>query len=401
MPDDLTFIPPLPAARERVLRLAGSKIRQVADAAMGREGVLPFWFGESDLPTPAPIREAGARALAEGRTFYTQNLGTPALREAIAAYLTRLHGQAFEADRVAVTSSAVTGLMLVMQAILDPGDRVVCVTPVWPNLFEIPKVLGAEVATVPLGVENGVWRLDLDRLLDALTPDTRLLLVNTPNNPSGWVIRPEEQAAILEHCRSHGVWVIADEVYERLAFDRPDGRAASFLTQAEPGDRLVGVNSFSKAWSMTGWRLGWLVPPAELMADLAKLIEYNTSCPPDFVQSAGVTALEVGEPFVEEARLRLLANRDRLLAALGGIEGVQAPRPEGAMYQFFRVEGVDDTVAFARRLVAEAGLGLAPGAAFGDDFQDGWLRWCLATGPERLEQGVARLQAFMQKNSGR
>ena len=145
---------------------------------------------------------------------------------------------------------------------------------------------------------------------------------------------------------------------------------------------------------MTGWRLGWLVAPGELMADLAKLIEYNTSCPPDFVQSAGVTALEVGEPFVEEARLRLLANRDRLLGALGRLEGVQAPRPEGAMYQFFRVEDVTDTVAFARRLVAEAGLGLAPGAAFGDDFQDGWLRWCLATSPERLEQGIERLERF-------
>lgn len=400
MPDDIASMTSLPAARERVLELAGSKIRQVADAAMGRDGVLPFWFGESDLPTPQPIREAGAKALAEGKTFYTQNLGRPELRQAIAAYLSRLHGQAFEASRVAVTSSAVTGLMLVMQAILDPGDRVVCVTPVWPNLFEIPKVLGAEVATVPLRVENGVWRLDLDRLLDALTPDTRLLLVNTPNNPSGWVIQPEEQAAILAHCRKHGIWVIADEVYERLAFERPGGCAPSFLTQAEPGDRLVGVNSFSKAWSMTGWRLGWLVPPAELIADLAKLIEYNTSCPPDFVQSAGVTALELGEPMVEEARLRLLANRDRLLDALNGIDGVQAPRPEGAMYQFFRVEGFDDTVAFARRLVAEAGLGLAPGAAFGDDFADGWLRWCLATSPERLEQGIERLTGFLQSNHG-
>lgn len=394
MPDDLTALPHLPAARDRVLELSASKIRQVADAAMGREGVLPFWFGESDLPTPEPIREAGARALAEGRTFYTQNLGTPGLREAIAAYLTRLHGQPFEAGRLAVTSSAVTGLMLAMQAIVDPGDRVVCVTPVWPNLFEIPKVLGGDVHTVPLQVQNGVWRLDLDRLIDGLTPETRLLLVNSPNNPSGWVIQPEEQAAILEHCRRLGIWVIADEVYERLVFDHPGGRAPSFLTKAEPGDRLVGVNSFSKAWSMTGWRLGWLVAPGGLMADLAKLIEYNTSCPPDFVQSAGVTALEVGEPFVEEARLRLLANRDRLLGALGGLEGVQAPRPEGAMYQFFRVEGVTDTVAFARRLVAEAGLGLAPGAAFGDDFQDGWLRWCLATSPERLEQGIERLERF-------
>jgi aspartate/methionine/tyrosine aminotransferase len=397
MPDDASHPLSLPHARAHVQELGASKIRQVSDAAMGRPDVLAFWFGESDLPTPGLIREAGADALARGRTFYTQNLGTPQLREAIGAYLARLHGQAFDPGRVAVTSSAVSGLMLAMQTILDPGDRVVAVTPVWPNLFEIPKVIGAEVETCPLEVRNGVWRLDLDRLLAAITPQTRLLLLNSPNNPTGWIIQPEEQAAILAHCRKLGVWVIADDVYERLAFDLPDGVAPSFLTQAHPEDRLIGVNSFSKAWSMTGWRLGWLVPPAELMPQLAKLIEYNTSCPPDFVQAAGVVALEQGEPFVEAARLRLKANRDRVLEVFGELDGVQTPRPDGAMYQFFRLDGAGDTVDFARRLVADAGVGLAPGAAFGDGFDDGWFRLCFATEPARLEDGVARLKAFLSR----
>ena len=397
MPDDISPALSLPTARQRVLDLSASKIRQVADAAMGRTDVLPFWFGESDLPTPELIREAGARALAQGRTFYTQNLGIPELREAIAAYLGRLHGQDFEAGRVAVTSSAVTGLMLAMQAIVEPGDRVVAVTPVWPNLFEIPKVLGARVETCSLIVENGVWRLDLDRLLGAITTDTRLLLLNSPNNPSGWIIQPQEQQAILEHCRRLGVWVMADDVYERLAFDLPGGLAPSFLTKAEPEDRLIGVNSFSKAWSMTGWRLGWLYAPAELMGQLAKLIEYNTSCPPDFVQVAGVTALNEGESIVEAARLRLKRNRDRVLDALGRLPGVTAPRPDGAMYQFFRIDGAGDTVDYARRLVAEAGLGLAPGAAFGEGFEDGWFRICFATEPDRLEQGIGRLQDFLRR----
>lgn len=394
MPDDSTRLN-LPQARQAVRNLGASKIRQVADAAMGRPDVLPFWFGESDLPTPELIRAAGAEALAQGRTFYTQNLGAPPLREAVAAYLDRLHGQAFNAGRVAVTSSAVSGLMLAMQTIVDPGDKVVVVTPVWPNLFEIPKVIGGRVETCALQVENGVWRLDLDRLLATVTPDTRLLLLNSPNNPTGWIIQPEEQDAILAHCRRLGVWVIADDVYERLAFDLPGGLAPSFLTRAEPEDRLIGVNSFSKAWSMTGWRLGWLYAPDALIAQLAKLIEYNTSCPPDFVQAAGVAALEQGEAIVEAARLRLKANRDRLLNALSELDGVQTPRPDGAMYQYFRIEGAGDTVEFARRMVAEAGLGLAPGAAFGEGFEDGWFRLCFATEPAKLEEGITRLRRFL------
>lgn len=397
MPDDSSSDLRLPQARQGVRELGASKIRQVADAAMGRPDVLPFWFGESDLPTPELIRDAGSKALAEGRTFYTQNLGTPALREAVSAYLGRLHGQAFDAGRVAVTSSAVNGLMLAMQTIVDPGDKVVVVTPVWPNLFEIPKVIGGRVETCSLVVENGVWRLDLERLLATITPDTRLLLLNSPNNPTGWVIQPEEQAAILEHCRRLGVWVMCDDVYERLAFDLPGGLAPSFLTKAQEGDRLIGVNSFSKAWSMTGWRLGWLYAPAELMAQLAKLIEYNTSCPPDFVQVAGVVALEQGEAIVEAARTRLKGNRDRLFEALSGMDGVQVPRPDGAMYQFFRIDQAGDTVEFARRLVTEAGLGLAPGAAFGTGFEDGWFRLCFATEPAKLEEGIRRLQGFLAR----
>jgi aspartate aminotransferase len=263
-------------ASRRAQTVESSRIREVADAAMGRD-VLAFWFGESDLPTPEFIRDAGMKALAEGRTFYTQNLGLPALREAIAGYVNGLHRTTLGAESVAVTSSGVSALMIAMQAILDPGDRTVVVTPVWPNLVQIPRVLGAEVETFGLEPKNGVWSLDLDRLIARLTPQTRLLLFNSPNNPTGWRIEAEQQKALLEHCRRLGIWIIADDVYERLAFDAPGRAAPSMLQIAGPDDRVVSVNSFSKAWSMTGWRLGWLTAPDALMRQAPKLVEYNTS----------------------------------------------------------------------------------------------------------------------------
>jgi aspartate/methionine/tyrosine aminotransferase len=395
-------------ASRRAIGVEASRIREVADAAMTRQGmdraamdrqdggpdVLAFWFGESDLPTPQVIREAGARALAEGRTFYTQNLGLPALRQAIATYVGDLHRVALAPESVAVASSGVSALMLAMQAILDPGDRVVAVTPVWPNLVQIPGVLGAKVHAEPLEVRDGVWTLNLERLLAALTADTRLLLFNSPNNPTGWRITPEQQGALLDHCRRLGIWIISDDVYERLAFDLDARAAPSLLRLTEPGDRVVTVNSFSKAWSMTGWRLGWLTAPPELMAHLPKLVEYNTSCAPEFVQIAGITALEQGEDAAREARARLEANRDLLLQALGQLPGVTTTRPEGAMYLFFRLAGVRDTMAGAFALV-DAGLGLAPGVAFGWD-APGWFRWCLASDPARLRLGAARLAAFLR-----
>ncbi len=383
-----------PLARPEIAALRGSKIREVANAGMGRADVLPFWFGESDRATPDFIREAGAAALREGRTFYTHNLGRPDLRAALAAYLTRLHGVEVAFDRLAITNSGVNALMITAQALLSPGDRVVVVDPVWPNVAEIPKIMGARVRTVPIRPRGGRFALDLDRLLEALTPDVRALFVNSPNNPTGWTIRAEDRAAVLERCRRHGTWLIADDVYERLHFGE-GASAPSFAPLVDPDDRFVSANSFSKAWRMTGWRLGWLVAPPALVERLGVLLEYNTSCAPDFVQSAGLEALEHGEPHVAELRAELAASRDLLLGELAQIPGVEAPRPDGGMYSLFRPPGAHDSLALAKRLVEEAGLGLAPGAAFGDD-GEGWLRWCFAARPQTLQDGVERLRSFLQ-----
>lgn len=380
-------------ARPRIRALQASKVREVANAGFGRTDLVRFWFGESDRPTPDFIRRAAAAALAEGRTFYTHNHGSAELRQSLLDYLQRLHGRPFALERVAVTSSGVSALMMSMQALLEPGDRVVVVTPVWPNVAEIPRILGAEVTRVGLRPGPDGWALDLDQLIAAITPGTRLVLLNSPGNPTGWTLPADARGPLLEHCRRLGVWLLADDVYERLVFGS-EPSAPSFLPLAEAEDRLISTNSFSKAWEMTGWRLGWIVAPAALHEDLGKLIEYNTSCAPDFVQAAGRAALDEGEPAVAALRRDLQAKRDRLLAALGPLPEVEASRPGGGMYVLLRVGGFAESVPLAKRLVEEAGLGLAPGLAFGEE-AEGWLRWCFAADDAAMAEGVRRLGAWL------
>jgi aspartate/methionine/tyrosine aminotransferase len=391
-------LPLLPNARDVVRALRPSQIREVANAGFGVEDVLPFWFGESDRVTPEFIRTAASEALAAGATFYTHNLGIAPLRAALANYVTRLHG-ATSVEHVAVTSAGVNALMLAAQLVVGAGDRVVAVTPLWPNLVEIPKILGAHVETVALGYGAQGWTLDLEALLAALTPATRLLLLNSPNNPTGWVMTKHQQQVVLEHCRRHGIWIVADEVYERLYY--PDDAACiapSFLDLATRYERVICVNSFSKAWLMTGWRLGWIVAPTALMDDLGKLVEYNTSCAPAFVQQAGIAAVEQGEPFTRQLVSELRASRDHLVQALRALPGVDVKAPPGSMYLFFSLPGAAHSLVLCKLLVREVGLGLAPGSAFGPE-GEGFVRWCYACDSARLDQGVARLERFIARQT--
>ena len=379
-----------PRARSAVRALAPSKIREVSNASLGNPDVLPFWFGEPDEVTPEFVRRAAIESLEAGETFYSHNHGIPELRAALASYATRLH-RPTAAENISVSSSGVSALMLATQLLVGPGDRVVEVTPLWPNLVEMPKILGAQVRTVALEFSRQGWRLDLQKLLDALTPGTRALYVNSPNNPTGWTVSRAEQHAILEHCRRLGIWIVADDAYERLYFGDERGVAPSFLDIADADDLVLTTNTFSKNWLMTGWRLGWLVVPKEVAPDLAKLIEYNTSCAPVFVQRAGIAAVTHGEPVIARTLGRYRGARDLLVERLSAIPGVDVAVPAGAMYLFFRVQGAGDSLAFCKRLVREAGLGLAPGAAFGPE-GEGFVRWCFAATEERLEEGVRRLK---------
>src|SRR6478609_8349610 len=295
------------AMRTTVQNLEESKIREVANAGMGRSDVLAFWFGESDEVTPDFIRQAAIESLQRGETFYAHNLGLPELREAVAGYMSGLHPK-IESSRIAITSSGVSALMLAVQALVDAGDEVVAITPVWPNLTAQPAILGAKVRCVPLVPEGGQWALDLAALRAAVTPSTKLLIINAPNNPTGWTLTGAEQQAILDHCRATGTWILADEVYERLYFEpTPNSCAPSFLDIATPDDRLVVAHSFSKSFLMTGWRLGWLVLPPRVVAHLKQC-------------------------------------RDTLVPLLQRVPGVKVAPAKGGMYAFFQLEGFSDSL---------------------------------------------------------
>lgn len=389
--------------RQAILNLEESKIREVANAGIGRADVLPFWFGESDEVTPEPVRAAAIAALQAGETFYSHNLGLPELRQALADYTSRLHAPAaIGPERIAVTSGGVNALMLAMQMLIDAGDEVLAVTPVWPNLTAQPLILGARLRCLALKPQaDGAWTLDLPELLAAITPTTRLLVINSPNNPTGWTLSKAEQQAIVARCRETGTWILADEVYERLYYrgDTTNGAAPSFLDVSGPDDRLVVVQSFSKAFLMTGWRLGYLVMPATMTQPLGKLIEFNTSCAPVFVQRAAAVALAQTDTITPRIVAHLRQCRDTLVPLLQALPGVTTSAAPGGMYAFLRVNGFDDSLQLAKRLVLEAGVGLAPGAAFAPE-AEGWLRWCFASKDlTRLEQGVQRLRDWLAAQS--
>ena len=393
--------------RQAVVNLEESMIRQVANAGMGRGDVLKFWFGESDEVTPQFIRDAAVASMQLGETFYAHNLGLPELREAIAGYAQGIRVQGatkIGADRIAVTSGGVNALMLAVQALVNSGDEVVVVTPVWPNLTGQPAIMGGVVRSVSLRPVAGQWQLDMDELLAAVTSKTRLLTLNAPNNPTGWTLSRAEQETILAHCRKTGTWILADEVYERLYYEPTvNGCAPSFLDIAAADDRLIVVNSFSKSFLMTGWRLGWLVMPPAMTLQMGKLIEFNTSCSPVFIQRAGLAAIDRTLEVTPRVVAHLKRCRDTLIPQLQALRGVQVAPAKGGMYAFFRLEDqtrFGDSLHVAKRLVLEAGLGLAPGNAFmvspGPEAQ-GWLRWCFASEDlGRLGQGVQRLERWLK-----
>ena len=381
--------------RSVIENLEESKIREVANAGMGRADVLAFWFGESDEVTPDFIRDAAVKSLHSGETFYSHNLGLPELRAAIATYMSERHAKV-DANRLAVTSGGVNALMLAVQALVDAGDEVVAVTPVWPNLTAQAVIMGARLRCVALKPNQGAWTLDMAELLGAITPVTKLLIINAPNNPTGWTLTRAEQQTIADHCRKTGTWILADEVYERLYYEPTTNACApSFLDVTQPDDRLVVVHSFSKSFLMTGWRLGWLVMPPAMTHHMGKLLEFNTSCSPVFVQRAGVLALQRTDDITPQVVAHLKLCRDTLVPLLQAVPGIHVMPAKGGMYAFFKLDGYDDSLVTAKRLVVEAGLGLAPGNAFGPEAQ-GWLRWCFASkDPQRLVHGVERLKTWL------
>jgi aspartate aminotransferase len=379
--------------REVIRDLPVSRIAEVSALGMGDPQVIPLWYGEGDLPTPAFIRAAATAALQAGHTFYTYKAGLPELRAAIADYLTGLYGRPVGGERVLVSSSGMTALMLMAQALIGEGDNLVIVAPVWPNIAAAVTVMGGEPRLVSLDPRpGGGWRLDLERLFAACDSRTRGIFVNSPSNPTGWIISAEEIAALLAFARQRGLWLVADEVYGRIVYG--NRAAPSFLDQADPQDRLIVVNSFSKNWAMTGWRLGWMTAPADLLPQLEKLVEFNTSGSPTFLQHAGIVAIRDGEPFIASFVARCRAARDVAIERLMTCRRVEVARPEGAFYAFFFVAGMDDSLAFAKEALRRTKVGLAPGSAFGP-MGEGYIRLCFARDPQQVGEAIERLRPLL------
>lgn len=372
--------------------LPGSLIRSIANAYMGQRDIVPLWFGESDQPTAPAIVAAARASLDRGETFYGQNLGLPALRDALAAYQRRLYDTAAEAANIAITSSGLNAILLVLSALVDPGDEVVVITPTWPNLVAVPKVLSAVVREVPLAFAGDRFVLDLDRLFDALGARTRAVILNSPQNPTGWRMAPDDMATLAAALEERGIWLIADEVYARVLAGGADAR--TFLTHFADDGHIIVVNSFSKTWAMTGWRLGWVTAPSRLVAALERLIEFNTSCAPTFVQRGGLAALGMaGEAFVAAEQARLALARRVLVEALAIEPRIVVPQTDATFYLFPQIAGLQDGVALAHRAAA-LGVGIAPGEAFGAEGR-GHVRLCFARDPAQVRTGAGRLLAAL------
>ena len=398
--NDLSLKPQTIALADALSRAARaapeSGIVEAMNYGRRRGGVTPLWAGEGDLPTPAFICEAATRSLAAGETFYTWQRGIPELRQALARYHTTLYGRPFVPEEFYVTGSGMQAIQIVLAMVAGAGDEVLIPTPTWPNAAAAAGVIGARAVEVPMSFGNDGWSLDLERLAGAVTAKTRALFVVSPSNPTGWTATREDLVALLALARRHGLWIIADETYARFWYgDGP--RAPSFFDVMDPEDRVLFVNTFSKNWAMTGWRVGWIAAHPSLGQVIENLIQYSTSGVAAFMQRAAVAAIERGESFVAHLIERARRGREISCTALAATGRVRFAPPQGAFYLFFTVDGEGDTWRLVKRLIDEASAGLAPGTAFGAGGER-FVRLCFARNAEQLEAAVSRVAAVIAKS---
>jgi aspartate/methionine/tyrosine aminotransferase len=381
------------AIRPEIKMLPESGIVEVVNYARTKKDLVQLWVGEGDKPTPAFIADAATAALKRGETFYTYQRGIPPLRQALADYLSRSYAAKIDPERIFVTVGGMSAIKETIQMLVNPGDEVVVPSPCWPNVAAAVDIMAGAVKPVLLTFGNRGWTLDIERVMAACGPRTKIIFVNSPGNPTGYMMSREEQKALLDFARKRGIWIVADEVYGRLVYDRK--AAPSFLEIADPDERVIVVNTFSKNWAMTGWRMGWVVASKQLGQVYENLVQYNTSGVPTFLQYGAVAALNEGDAFVAEQVARCHKGRDMVTETFARLPRVRYAPPEGAFYAFFSVEGKSDARALAFELVDRANVGLAPGTAFGPG-APGFLRLCFACSLDRLGEGLSRLEKALK-----
>ncbi|MEM6902653.1 MAG: pyridoxal phosphate-dependent aminotransferase [Pseudomonadota bacterium] len=378
-----------------------SGIVEMVNHGIGRDGLIPLWAGEGDLPTPEFIRQGAVDSLAAGETFYTYQRGIPPLREAISRYMQRLYGDEFpfSPERFFVTGSGMQAVQIAITSVAGAGSSMVIPTPTWPNFAAAIGLSGGEPILVPKDFVEDQWRLDLDRLFDAIRPDTRAIFLNSPGNPTGWTASEAELQAILDEARRRDIWIVADEIYGRYYYGEAHGgfRAPSFHDVAGPDDKVIYVNTMSKNWAMTGWRVGWIEAPPALGDTIENLIQYSTSGVATFMQRASIIALDQGDQFITEQVARAAKGRHIVADAVSGLNRVRFTPPDGAFYAFFSVDGIEDVRQLGFDLIDQAGIGLAPGTAFGPG-GEAFMRLCFARGEESLNQAMDRLVGWVQSH---
>lgn len=382
--DDLEHLKFRPVVQSRTTNPGADMIRY----ARGREGLIWLGQGEGDVPTPDFIVNATVKAMQDGLMFYGPALGSPYLRQSLSDYYTRIFNLDIPTERIFITQSGSSAMYIALSSLLDKGDEVVAVTPIWKNLLGAIELMQADIKEVPLTDEEESWSLDLDALFDACSEKTRVLLLVSPSNPTGWTATKAEMQAILEFCRQKGIWIIADEVYNRLTYDHI--RAPSFLDIAEDDDLLLVVNSFSKTWAMTGWRLGWIIGPRNSEDAVRDVALYNNLCPQPFTQRGGIAALEQGEQFIIDQKELWRTNRDLVLKRFHDTGRITMKKPSATFYGFFKVDGEPDCYALTKRFIDESGVALSPGCAFGKS-GNGYVRMCFAVSEKRLNEALDKM----------
>jgi aspartate aminotransferase len=384
------FVDPV---RPEIRDLSPGGIGLISRQGRDRKDLIPLWFGESDLVTPQFIRDAAKRALDDGQTFYSAARGLPALREGIRNWMLRRAGADVDLERITVPGSAMLGITIAVQTLVRSGDEVIVVAPMWPNVFQAIEIAGG----IPIFVRltravDGPWRLDMDALIAAMGPRTKAVFFASPSNPTGWIMSTDEQRSLLDVCRRRGIGIIADEVYGPIVF--AGSHAPTFASVADPDDAVFVVNSFSKAWAMTGWRCGWLIHPRRLADAVGTVVVASNTGATSFVQAGAIAAIEQGDAFVDAMRERCRANRAQLGNFIAQQQRLSWAEPPGGFYGFVAVDGMTDSMAFAERLLAAANVGVAPGMAFGppdDADNERYLRICIAYDSNRFAQALARI----------
>ncbi len=378
----------------RALAAPQSGIVELVNYARGRPGLIPLWAGEGDLPSPSFINQATKDSLDAGETFYTWQRGLPELRDALSHYYRRHFGVSLPPEHFFATSSGMHAINLCVQSLTGPGDEVIYLTPSWPNIVAAIGIASGRPVPVPVDFVDGGWSLDIAKIEAAVTPATKALFINTPSNPTGWTATEEDLKAVLALARRHGLWIIADEIYALYFYNGV--RAPSFLDIQQEGDRIIYANSFSKNWSMTGWRVGWIVAPPEMGQVLENLIQYSSSGLTPFMQRGAIAALEHGDDFLRSNIERARTSRDILCDALIATNRVQTLKPDGAIYAFLKIDGIDDPRKAAFDIVDKTLVGLAPGSAFGPG-GGAFLRACFLRDPQQVKEAAHRLCDYILK----